>query len=108
MSNHSPEHDAEMTRLINEQIKKLIDETKSGRITAAEKLGPTGRFPRGRITPADEGELRIAVGSRDGIVIIDLGKPTAWVGFPPADARALAESLVRHADALERSGTKET
>ena len=91
MSNHSPDHDPEMTDRLNEMLKKV----------AEPRLGPTGNFPRGRLTPCDEGEIRIAVGSKDGTVVIDFGKPTAWVGFPPADARALAASLVKHADAIE-------
>jgi hypothetical protein len=34
--------------------------------------------------------------------VIDFGKPTAWIGFPPADARALAESLIKFADEIEK------
>jgi len=40
-------------------------------------LGATGAFPQGKANEHDEGELRMAVGSGDGIVRVDFGKPVA-------------------------------
>jgi hypothetical protein len=65
-------------------------------------LGATGRFPEGKNRDDDEGELRYAVGpDRKGNVVVDFGKPTVWVAFPPADARALALVLLKHAAAID-------
>jgi oligoribonuclease NrnB/cAMP/cGMP phosphodiesterase (DHH superfamily) len=68
----------------------------------AATLGATGRLPEGMLSPDDEGELRLAVGHRDGNVVIDFGKPVSWLGFPPAHAAILAGHILSHADALER------
>lgn len=63
------------------------------------KAGPTGRFPEGKLCDEDEGEIQIQLGSdRDyGKVVIDFGRPVAWVGFNPMQARDLAECLKKHA-----------
>ena len=60
-------------------------------------LGATGAFPEGKLNPTDEGELRMAVSSANGLVRIDFGKPTAWVAFPANQAKELAALLMRHA-----------
>jgi len=64
-------------------------------------LGATGRFPEGKIHASDEGELSFAVGAKEGNVIVEFGKPVAWIGLPPQLARDFADSLTKHADALE-------
>ena len=67
------------------------------------KLGATGLFPEGQLTPDDEGELQFAVGANpdDRLVAIQFGKPITWLAFPPENARALARLLVKHADLAE-------
>lgn len=90
MSNHSSDGNDEIHRKFKEMF-----------ANAGEKLGPTGDFPRGRLSPTDEGGIKFAVGGKDGVVIIDFGKPVVWVGMPPEQARQLAESLVKHADNIE-------
>jgi len=65
------------------------------------KLGPTDKHPNGKLNKDDEGEIRFAVGSHDGNVILDFGSPVAWVGMPPPLARQLAAMLIRHANAIE-------
>lgn len=92
MSNHSSDSDPAMVDYLNEQLRKALE---------PHRPGATGDFPRGRLTPQDEGGIRFAVGSKDGVVVVDFGKPVAWLGMPPSDARALAESLLKHADAVE-------
>lgn len=69
-------------------------------------LGPTKQFPRGKIHESDEGETRIAVGHSEGNVIIDLGKPTAWIGFPPEQALELARAIQEHAHAAQGGRTQ--
>lgn len=60
-------------------------------------LGDTGRYPQGALTKDDEGELRYAVGTKDGKVCIDFGKPVAWVGMDADQALELACTLVKQA-----------
>lgn len=64
-------------------------------------MGKTGRFPKGKIAEDDEGELSLAVGTKNGVVIIDFGTPVKWFGLPPKKARELAIVLMKHADSLE-------
>lgn len=60
-------------------------------------LGATGRFPQGKLTPQDEGEIRFAVGEKDEKVILDFGKATAWIGFEPEQAIQIAQIIQTHA-----------
>lgn len=62
-------------------------------LTAVAGLGETGSHPLGAMTPDDEGELRLAVTSTGGKVVLAFGKPVAWIGLSPRDARALADKL---------------
>lgn len=71
-----------------------------GDFNLSDFLGPTGKFPRGKLTERDEGETRIAIGSSNGAVVMDFGKPTAWIGFTPEQADEIAESLREHARSL--------
>lgn len=67
-----------------------------------EKLGATGDFPRGKLNSDDEGGLRLAVAAdpKSKTVIIEFGKPTAWLGLDVQTARTLAASLLAKADSL--------
>ena len=62
-----------------------------------EMLGPTGRFPEGKLAPQDEGELRYRVGGKDGKVIIDYGSPVHSVGLTKAQACELGRLLITRA-----------
>ena len=66
----------------------------------ATKLGPTGDFPEGKLNANDEGEIQIAVGHSDGNVVIDFGKPVAWIGVGPDQADQLADVIRTHAKAI--------
>lgn len=59
-----------------------------------EPLGSTGTFPQGKLAPDDEGGLRMAVGEKDGKIVIDFGKQVSWIGLSPKDARDLARLLL--------------
>lgn len=99
MSNHSPDYDAEMTA----KIKEMREDTRA----RGEELGATQRFPRGKATQKDEGEIRFAVANDGKIVVIDFGrKPITWVGMPPDGARDLARLLVSHAEKVEHAEAK--
>lgn len=63
--------------------------------------GPTGDFPKGKLRPDDEGGIAIAIMNRGGKIVMDFGKPTAWIGFDPVEARQMAEALLRNAAEAE-------
>ena len=62
--------------------------------------GATGNFPMGKLVDDDEGELRVAVGDKDGKVIIEFGKPVAWLGLTPQGAVDFAQTLIQRAMAV--------
>jgi len=62
------------------------------------ELGPTGKFPMGRISEEDEGEIKIGVTIQKSTVILGFGKQISWVGFTHSQARELAASLIEHAN----------
>jgi hypothetical protein len=64
-------------------------------------LGPTGKFPQGKLNPHDEGELRLAVTEENGAVVVRFGKEIAWIGLDADLALTVAASLVRHAMAIK-------
>lgn len=68
------------------------------------KFGATGKFPQGKVHASDEGELQfgIATDREHGVVVLNFGKPVAWLGLPPAIARQLAQALLEHASELEQ------
>lgn len=58
------------------------------------------RFPRGRLNPEDEGEIQIAVGVQQDVVVLAFPKMVSWVGMPAEQAEELAQTiLTRAADA---------
>ena len=63
-----------------------------------KQLGATGQFPEGKVTKEDEGEIRLAIGSKTGTVFIEFGKPVAWIGFTPQQAKQIALTLLDHAE----------
>ncbi len=81
MSNHSQSNDAEMNEIMF-------------------KLGATGKFPEGKLTNQDEGELVMAIGITNRKVIINFGTPTAWIGFTKEQAYELANTLRDKANSI--------
>lgn len=67
------------------------------------KLGPTGRFPEGKLDSTDEGALTIAISTQGGNVRVDFGTKTRWIAFPPDQALAFASAIVARAMALKES-----
>ena len=63
-----------------------------------EKPGATGEFPDGKINKHDEGELKIAIAAdtKNGIVVLDFGKPTTWIGLRPNEVYGLIKINVNH------------
>lgn len=62
-----------------------------------DRLGGTGRFPRGMLNADDEGELKMAVSREGGNVRLDFGKQVAWIAMEPATAIQLAQNLLKMA-----------
>lgn len=60
-------------------------------------FGATGQFPDGKVNPDDEGEIQLGIAHNQDHVVINYGKPVAWLELPPAEARQFAEAILRHA-----------
>jgi hypothetical protein len=59
------------------------------------KAGPTGKYPGGKISDDDDGEIVIGIKiDNKGLVHIDFGKPVHWIAMPRADAAELAQKLL--------------
>ena len=68
------------------------------------QIGPTGRFPHGKLRPDDEGELAAGLVTRNGMIEIHFGKPIFWLALTPALARELAGVLVERAKEIDGGG----
>jgi hypothetical protein len=64
-------------------------------------LGPTGKFPLGKLGPSDQGELVCGISVADGLVYVRFGTPIGWFAVQPAQARELVASLLRAAEKAE-------
>jgi hypothetical protein len=96
---HSEHPDSAMIRRLREveqQNAAKVSEAlqpELDKLAKAMELGATGQYPEGKLTDADEGEIKIAVGIAGGKVVVQFGKPVAWLGLTAQQARQLAESL---------------
>lgn len=69
-------------------------------------LGETGKFPDGKMHKSDEGELAFGVTVANGKIVVEFGKPVAWIGFLPDQAQELGMLLIRRsAEARGRTVT---
>lgn len=68
----------------------------------ALKLGATGKFPDGKVSPDDEGELKLGVTHKDKNVVIVFGRPVAWLSMATGVARDLARAMLEHADKVDQ------
>lgn len=68
-----------------------------------ETPGPTGKFPDGRISSDDEGELaiKLSLDTACKLVVLDFGKDVKWLALPPDAARQLGIRLVHDAGKLD-------
>lgn len=68
-----------------------------------EQIGPTGKYPQGKVTEHDQGGLAVAIGTdkKRGIIQIEFGTSLTWLGLTADDARAFANQLLERADDLE-------
>jgi hypothetical protein len=63
--------------------------------------GPTDRNI-GQLGPHDQGELRCAISTERGFIIMRFGKAVSWLSIGPTEARSLARVLLQKADEIER------
>jgi hypothetical protein len=66
-----------------------------------QKLGPTGKYPLGKLNAEDDGELRIAMGIENGAIKVIFGVYVDWLGFDAKTAREFAAALIEKADEIE-------
>jgi len=71
-------------------------------------IGATDRFPDGKISENDEGEIRFSIGSDMSNVHINFGKPVHSMAMSPHQARNIAAALLKHADRCVLIGQKST
>jgi hypothetical protein len=51
------------------------------------------KYPEGRLSADDDGELEIRVAVRNGRIIMSFGKPIDWIGLTVKDAEGMIKSL---------------
>lgn len=54
-------------------------------------------YPDGKLGEDDEGEVGVAIGIKDGNVIIMFPKPVAWLGLPPEAALEFGRTVIKRA-----------
>lgn len=66
--------------------------------TQRMRLGASGKTPAGKLHDTDEGEIRFGVSHDPNRrkVIINFGKPVAWMAMEPEDAASLGQLLIDH------------
>lgn len=66
------------------------------------KIGPTGTHSRGKVHPADDGDLMIGIrpDKANGIVEIHFGCEVSWLGMEPDIAIQMAAMLIRSAEEI--------
>lgn len=58
---------------------------------------PSGpKFPRGKLNPHDEGAIRFAARVEGNTLIIDFGKPVAWLGLGLHEVTAMREAFEKY------------
>lgn len=108
MGHHgSDEPSPEMLRAMNE-LKAEKDDLVEKLVKAeSPKFGATGKYPMGELDKSDEGEIAFGVASHRGKVIINFGKPVAWLGMDARQAGALAVLLIQHANRCRDIGDEQ-
>jgi len=67
------------------------------------ELGPTGRFPDGKLMKDDDGEIKISVAVVKNVIVLDFGTPILWLGLPPDSADRLAECLKKRVQEIREA-----
>lgn len=64
------------------------------------QLGATGRFPEGKLNEQDRGELRLAIGTQNGKLVIDFGTYLSWVALSKEEVIGFIEVLQKKLEKL--------
>jgi hypothetical protein len=56
-----------------------------------------GEYPGGRLNEHDEGAIAIAIGHKNGRVVLTFDNPVRWCAFTPEQALSIAQGLIDHA-----------
>lgn len=105
MSNHSSVPNEQMSKM----CEKLFDGQQPTGKEFAEMIdcdarnsqfGETGNFPEGKLTNEDEGEIKFGVTTKDEKVILNFGKPCAWIGMTREQAEELGRLLINRANGI--------
>jgi len=59
-------------------------------------LGETGKFPDGKLNENDEGEIRLGMTVKDGVLIINFGKPIEWIGLEKKQVKEWIEYFQKY------------
>jgi len=72
-------------------------------IDRAKGVAEAQRYPEGKISADDEGQVQIGIAADPGkgIVVVSFENPVTWIGVPPAQARALSIALDMKANEIE-------
>jgi len=94
--------DAKPTGLTDEEAKAVTVELPDNII----RLGPTGKFPDGKMYSDDQGELTFAIGidEEKKLIIIKFGTSVTHLGMTAEQAFALADNLMSKAQELTGGG----
>lgn len=64
-------------------------------------LGSTGRYPKGKLTEDDDGEMLMGMMILKNRIVIHFGNPTLWIGLDKNQATEMAEKLKAMAKELK-------
>lgn len=59
--------------------------------------GDDNQYPDGKMSEDDEGAISVALGIKDGKVMIIYPKPVAWIAYPPEEAIAFGAAIIAKA-----------
>ncbi len=80
--------------------------TEEPKVVLGSELGPTGKFPDGKLNKNDHGELAFGIRkTQDGLIEMYFTTPITWLAMPPHQAIELAKILLRTAGASQVSIT---
>lgn len=67
------------------------------------ELGPTGKFPQGKLNEQDDGEIRIGIAAdiAKRRVVVQFGTMVSWFAMPPELAREIAAKIIEQAQVAE-------
>lgn len=82
---------------------KTISDDEISELARKLGIGPTGKYPDGKISQKDEGELGIGVVDYKGCVLLVFGKKIAWLALRPDQAQLIGKGLIDRAVRIKNS-----